>query len=203
MTGYVHHMIDNNQTFAQFALTCARNFGALILMRDESMDAPIPERFEPPDFHRKQASDAEGELETFSAMSAGERREWAVRNIREQLEYWRKYEKEAQDRAGKIRDMLAEVRAWQSPSDDHDGLKRFMAEQLESSLPGDYYAEEIAKWMTLDPTAHAEAHLKRLREQIAYHHKEYVEEVSRTEQRNRWLAQLRRSLKGPSLAVPG
>ena len=203
MTGYVHHMLDKGQTFAQFALTCSRAFGALILMRDESMDAPIPERFEPSDSHQKEAARAEGELEKFSAMSGGERREWAMRNIREQLEYWKECEKEAQDRAAKIRSMLADVRAWQSPSDNHDSLKRFMIEQLESSLPGDFYAEEIKKWKNLDPSAHAEAHLTRLREKIAYHHQEYAEEIERTEQRNRWLAQLRRSLKGPSVAVPG
>ena len=30
--------------------------------------------------------------------------------------------------------MLAEVRVWQPPSDDHEGLKRFMAEQLSMSI---------------------------------------------------------------------
>jgi hypothetical protein len=45
-TGYTAPIADG-MTFEQFALGCARAFGALVTMRDEPSDAPIPERLEP------------------------------------------------------------------------------------------------------------------------------------------------------------
>jgi len=43
-TGYTYPVQDGKITeLRDFALLCTRGFGALIMMRDEPMDAPIPE----------------------------------------------------------------------------------------------------------------------------------------------------------------
>jgi hypothetical protein len=65
MTGYVHHMVEKNQTFPQFAMSCARAFGALIEMRDEGMDAKIPDEIKPEPYHKKAAAEARKELAAF------------------------------------------------------------------------------------------------------------------------------------------
>lgn len=54
-TGYTAN-IKNGITFEEFALDCARNFGALIIMRDEPKDAPIPEQFEASKHHEEATS---------------------------------------------------------------------------------------------------------------------------------------------------
>jgi len=50
-SGYVHKMLDDKQDFRTFAMSCARAFGALITMRDEPADAPIPDEFKPDPYH--------------------------------------------------------------------------------------------------------------------------------------------------------
>jgi len=63
-TAYTSFVADNeNFTFPEFAMLCAREFGALISMRDEPLDTPVPERFEPDDFYRKQYEAAKAEYD--------------------------------------------------------------------------------------------------------------------------------------------
>jgi hypothetical protein len=50
-TGYTAKLYDGDQKFQDFAMECARAFGALIEMRDEPMNAKIPETFEPSEHH--------------------------------------------------------------------------------------------------------------------------------------------------------
>lgn len=70
-TGYTCDVSDGKiTTLRDFALRCARAFGALITMRDEPFDAPIPEKFEPhTDYHDKAIREAREQLEKLSAMS--------------------------------------------------------------------------------------------------------------------------------------
>lgn len=43
-TGYTYPVCEGKITeFPDFALSCARAFGALISMREEPMDAPLPD----------------------------------------------------------------------------------------------------------------------------------------------------------------
>ena len=63
-TGYTASVADGRVTeFAPFALQCARAMGALIMMRDEPHDAPIPERFEASDYYSKSLAEARERLE--------------------------------------------------------------------------------------------------------------------------------------------
>lgn len=42
---YTSFVADNeNFSFLEFAMLCARNFGALMMMRNEPLDLPVPER---------------------------------------------------------------------------------------------------------------------------------------------------------------
>ena len=51
-TGYTAMLTEEKEiTFEDFALKCARAFGALIEMRDESLDAKIPEEFKVTEYH--------------------------------------------------------------------------------------------------------------------------------------------------------
>ena len=50
--------IKDGITFERFALNCARAFGALINMRDDSLDAEIPDEIKPSDHHVKALAEA-------------------------------------------------------------------------------------------------------------------------------------------------
>ena len=60
-TGYTAKIADG-QTFEEFILSCARAFGALVEMRDEPADAPIPEEFKPSAYHTTQIGVARAKM---------------------------------------------------------------------------------------------------------------------------------------------
>ena len=119
-TGYTADVQDGKITeFSEFALQCARAFGALIMMRDEPMGATIPDEFKPDSYYIKALADAREELAKVRALSLAECKEEAKKL----------YEKQVQERDDRLerhrvegaryRAMLAKVNAWQPPTPDH------------------------------------------------------------------------------------
>ena len=85
-TGYTLDLYDvKDITFEEFALRCARAFGALISMRDEPIDAPIPERFEPSDYHLKELEKAKKRLKEVKKWNEETAEQEAVRAYQEAL----------------------------------------------------------------------------------------------------------------------
>ena len=73
-TGYTAGVADGSIIdFNEYALQCARNFGACILLRDEPLSSEIPE-FEPSDYHEKALTESKAGLSSFLAMNENERR---------------------------------------------------------------------------------------------------------------------------------
>lgn len=195
-TGYTAAIADDI-TFNDFVMSCARGMGALVMMRDEPMDAPIPERFEPSDYHTKKIAEAAAALDRLTGMTEAEA-EQAANDAHEAAIAAQAAAIQRNDTLReKYRAMLAKVEAWQSPSEDHDGFKKFMVEQITGSIDLDcdnrYYRKQKhtkltgAKWRTQEEA--------KARKNIAYHEAENAKEIERTEARNTWLRQLRESLK--------
>lgn len=64
-TGYTSY-IGQGCDFKTFAMKCARAFGACIDMRDSSLDAQIPDSFEPSRYHLKEKRAAERKFKKIS-----------------------------------------------------------------------------------------------------------------------------------------
>ena len=193
-TGYTA-AIGEGITFEKFVLSCARAFGALIEMRDDPMDAPIPEKFEPSNHNVEELNRAQrrmGELRAMTALAA---------QIGADAAYEAEDAAYAKRRAGKLalkakyEAMLAQVNAWQAPTPNHIGLKDFMAKQIIDSIGFDCceYPEDRPKKLT-GPEWLAEE-IARAQWDIDYHTKHHAEEVERVNSRNEWVAALRDSLK--------
>lgn len=195
MTGYVSMMVEKEQTFPQFAMSCARNFGALIMMRDDPMDAEIPQAFEPSSYHAKAIREAENALLRLKSMNVAEQQMFGRRRKAERMKSLAEgFQRESRELA-LMKQMQVEVGAWQPPP-DHANLKRFMLEQLQSSMGGsDYYQRAIASLEATAPEAIFAEELARCHREIAYHAKEDADERRRTDERNRWVSQLRKSLE--------
>jgi hypothetical protein len=193
-TGYTAAIADGI-TFEQFALGCARAFGALVLMRDDPADAPIPDEFQPSDYHTKALAAARAELLRIERLTVPQARdelaaEWAntekdrVRRLEEMADLRCKYER-----------MLAAAKAWNAPTSEHEGMRKFMIEQIEESIRfdcgGNYYDTPAAKLELPDWLATKKANAKK---DIDYHEREYAKEVERTNQRTAWVKALRASL---------
>jgi hypothetical protein len=193
-TGYTADVVDGKiVSLRDFALLCARGMGALITMRDDPFDAPIPERFEPSDYHTQKLEAVRAERQRLYNMTNAEA-EAAAR-----AEFDEKVAAKAQWEAGKVETrnrynaMIAKVVQWEGAP---EGLKEFMLEQLRSGRDFDcpdrdtYWDEPVektgAEWRG--------DRLAKVQREIEYHAVEGAKERERTEGRNAWIAQLRASL---------
>lgn len=192
-TGYTYPVVDGKITeFSDFALSCARAFGALIMMRDDPADAPIPSEFVPDTkyYDDRLAADKK-RLGEVQAMTDAEANTAAIEVHRQALASRSKYLANKDTEASRLNSMLAKVRAWSPPTADHDGMKTFMIEQLTISLPGDYAPSIPA---LLDGQTWRQQEIDKLADSIVYNQKEIAKEIERTRGRSEWLKALRASL---------
>lgn len=192
-TGYTD-AIRRGITFQQFALDCARAFGACITLRDEAGGGEkIPEKFEPSDYHlvegrnaRERLSKLRAMTDTAAAIEANREREEAeVSNA--------KYRREQDETRAKYEAMLQSVRAWVPPSAEHASLKAFMVEQIEGSIkfdctPCEHHLPER------DAATWRRDQIKQAERDILYHEEEHRKEVERARGRTEWVRALRESL---------
>lgn len=195
-TGYTA-CVEEGASFQEFLWGCARGMGALAMMRDEPHDAPIPEQFEPSDYHSNKIAETTAELTELKAMSAKECDAKALATFLEHNETYHTYIEKHKAIAEKYRQMIAETEAWMPPTPDHVGLKEFMLQQLNLCYKDEADTSFYESRLWAEPLAGETWRRKTetdLTESLAYHTKNYNEEVERTEGRNKWLKALRDSV---------
>ena len=197
-TGYTA-CIEDGATFEQFVWGCARGMGACIMMRDESWDKPIPESFESSSYYRERVKEAEDEISYLNGLSdeaITERQVADNAKIRADNERRRCEHEENQRRYKAIKE---KVLAWEAPTADHEGLKSFMLEQIDTSTRGwgggNYYKEEEKR--IVSPDEWRKDKLASAMKDLARAKDEWNKEQERTASRNKWLQQLRDSIPQP------
>lgn len=195
-TGYTY-AIKDGISFEKFAMDCARAFGACVLLRDEGGGGEvIPDAFEPSQHHFNAAMSARKELAALDEISDEE----AERKASEEFDKAETSSfvrlQEHRDLRAKYEAMLEKVRAWKPPTPDHEEMKKFMADQITSSIRFDcdekYYSTPTVRVSGAEWLAAAK---KRAKQDIQYHEAEYEREVDRAKSRTAWIQALRNSLK--------
>lgn len=197
--GYTAAIEDRDVSFEEFVWTCARGMDALIMMRDDSLNTPIPKRFEPSDHYQKALQQDRMKLIAIEGMTPEEIKKQAKDDFDREMKSWQ----ESIDRKSKLKlryeRMLAKVEEWQPPSKDHEGLKKLMIDQLKQSIDWDcddsYYQDNVPQLKT--PAVWKKEQMGSLQHDIEYHERQHKEEVERTEGRNEWIEQLRNSVPQP------
>lgn len=176
-----------------FAMQLARGMGALVMMRDDPWDAPIPERFEPSQYNAERLAEAKAERDRITSMSDAEADAAAKAEAEEFDRYVAERDARQVEQRKRYESMIAKVGAWKGAP---EGIREFALSQLRESL--DFDCPDLQPLFERRPdengAAWRAAKLAKLGEIILYHAKEQAEEEHRTESRNLWLAQLRRSL---------
>lgn len=193
-TGYTAELMERGQDFRTFTLRCARAMGACIMQRDDPM-ADEPKRQEPSDYHTKAISEAHERLAALKAMNPEQMHDEGQRLRQTAVDSARKGLHEDMAENARLEGMAAQVRAWQPPTDEHNGLKDFMLEQIRISMNDLKWAERWLKEAE-DKTVEAyfvEAISGAVRD-IRYHTGEQAKEADRTKGRNEWIEALYRSL---------
>ena len=194
-TGYTA-AIQHGISFERFIMDCARAFGACVTLRDEvpGGDA-IPLVFQPNLYHFHAMELLTQELEELQAMSDDDAHlaaadEWELKEQGRK----KKLEEEIAMRVA-YKAMLVKVEAWTPPTSEHQGLKRFMREQIERGLDFDccdeFYRDvtpRIAgpRWRTLRMAEKSES--------LAYHTKQHQKEVENAARSTEWVRALRESI---------
>lgn len=199
-TGYTAGIKDG-ETFEEFVWNCARGFGALILMRDEPSDAPIP-KFAPCDYNANQLKSAQSRLARLEKMSLSEAAAEAKTAYQNEVQANKRYQDESDALKVKYQKMLRKVEAWNPPTPDHQGLKKFMAEQIGDSIKFDCHDYTVNAPVLQTPKAWLAGQIANAKRDIAYHTKEQAEEVERTNSRNQWVEALDKSVRRPDKLKP-
>jgi hypothetical protein len=197
-TGYTRPVeIGEITELKDFAMTCARAFGALIMMRDDPDGAEIPERFEPnTGYHDTEIAKAMADLLRLEDMDLLERGEayQAARAAAAKC-HQESAEKDAAVRS-RYEAMLEKVMAWEGAP---EGLKDFMIQQLTESIRFD--CRDRDPFTFLDEKPWHDSEMERAAWSVEYHTKAKREEIERVEGRNAWLKQLRESLSYTSASA--
>lgn len=198
-TGYTSNIYNNkNVTFDDFVLQCARAFGACIMQRDDSMSDP-PKKQEVDTYHLDRYHAAVEKLEVFLKIPkkkkiaelkleiARKNKEIAANNI--------KRKKETDALKTRYLEMLQKVIQWTPPTPDHEGLKKFMIEQLNSSIEFDCSYSYTEQLINESPSQYYDTLVSRMKKDITYHEEGYAAEVKCVNSRNKWIDNLYNSLK--------
>lgn len=177
-------------------MNCARAFGACVELREEPGGGErIPESFEASDYHAKAVEQARSELAALDHMTPDQCERSAAKAY-DDAEMNRVMRlKELADKKAAYEAMLAKVHEWVPPTDEHTGLRDFMAQQIIESIRfdcgGDHYAKPTVRMSGADWAAHRRASLTR---DVEYHAKHYAEDVEQAQGRTEWVKALRASL---------
>lgn len=192
---------EANFTFDQYVWRCARAFTPLMHMRDEPWSAPIKltataEDFSQNAYHTKQVQDEQDELAALEKLSTAEVDQGALASHERAVKRWEASEVKRKDKVQRYDAMLAKCRAFDPPTTEHEGLQRFMIEQIEQSC-GTYdrkpeerpVPRSAAEWIA-DQKGMAQR-------RIDYHTRQLKEEGDRGNDHSGWLTELARVVPIP------
>ena len=203
-TGYTAGILDGKvNTFEEFATVCTRAFGATIHMRDNPMDSPYEPRT-PSDYHTNSIQSKRERLEEIESMSDEKIVEDFNTQLGEDLKYHQTKMEEDKRNLEKLNSMLESAKSWIPPTEDHQPFRRFMIEQIETTIKVDgdpsYHVNkmvEIKKQMEegINPKEYREETIQEIKSQISYHETEHQKELVRCKDSNEWMEKFFESIK--------
>jgi hypothetical protein len=199
-TGYTAGVENGTVTDVKdYIIQCARAFGATIMMRDEPLSTPIPEKFEPSSYYVESLQRAEIRLAELKQMSDAEIEEEIESEYIKTVEQNKQSRERIQQENNRYQSMMKKVKEWAIPTNEHQILKDFCINQLEISRT--WYDSDLEKHYPTTPTKKSKGdwlseRIERCQRDIEYQKTEMQKEEERVNSRNVWIKQLRESLEG-------
>jgi hypothetical protein len=191
-TGYTSDIYEGkNISFRDFALKCARAFGACIEQRDDNLN-------DKPKLIEKTK-------DNYNIRKLNEAKNWKKPTKAEFDTYVKKqtaFCNEKLDKQNKLKTsyqkMLDKANSWNPPTKEHEGLKKFMIEQLTGSLDfdcsNDYYERELEKLQHYTYKEYVKDMSDSNKRDIVYHTEQLKNDNERVDTRNEWISALYKSL---------
>lgn len=194
-TGYTSGILDGKIiTFEQYAKTCMRAMGACIHMRDDSFDTPYTERV-PSDYHSKNVIEYQMKLIEINNMSDDQIIELETSNINSRIKQMQECIKNRKLDNALLEKFYYKALDYSPPTADHEGIKKFMIDQLRTTIDQDgnygYYQkcllESLDQLNNINPTKIREECILEYERQIDRHTIEYNKEVEGCNESNKWV----------------
>lgn len=136
MLGAVDRVKKGELTFEEFVWQCARDGHALVSMRGEPMDAPIPLSFEYDDaeYYQKEIEQWSAELAMVSKFSESEWDEYLEKRHAKDLEDYKHFRESCLAADANCRGMLEKVQAWTPPNGEITEFRKMLIEHLEKPM---------------------------------------------------------------------
>ena len=205
-TGYTTKICAGEQSLSEFVLGCARAFGACIEQRDDPMDdLPKIPKTSNQERDKSDLANMKKELATLRKMSKQDRIELGEKKQKKEVTFFKKRIKEKKIVRARLVKMLKQVNDWIPPSKDHDELKKFMIDQLNSTIQHDgdteYYSRQLSEEERKTPLDYYDEELKSVNRRIE-NEKENIKKLQeRTADRGKWITDLYESLSNdPALS---
>ena len=179
-------------TLRAYALRCSRAFGQLISMREDGLDAKLPDKIEPQRYHADRLEEARSALAKLSEMTPAE---IAAANEASHQSDVNSHETRVRENAARLKRyhaMLDKIAAWEVPLALAE-LRGFMQDQINISMPQINYDPGPRPVKKTDEEWMNEA-LTKARRDIEYHSAEWAKERERAETATIWLNTLRVAL---------
>lgn len=198
-TGYTDEVANGNiSDFSAFAMRCSRAFGALVDMRDDSLNEEIPLVIEPDvSYYEDQLKNLRLQFAELMRITGEEAEKRAHDDWVESVKLRDKCFANVAEIKKRYESMLEQVEKWEPPTNNHKGLKSFMINQLKDSIEYDcncsdeYYPIPVkltgADWLE-DQVASVIRSIETYTENRNF-------AIKRAADSTLWLQQLRNSLK--------
>ena len=119
--------------------------------------------------------------------------------VKKQIDYCNEQNEKQLKLKASYQKMLDKVNDWTPPTSEHEGLKKFMIEQLTNSLEfdcsNDYYQRELNNIKQLTYNQYVKNMRASNKRDIEYHTNELKKDNERVDNRNAWISALYKSLE--------
>jgi hypothetical protein len=203
-TGYTAGIIDGKiTTFEQFATQCSRAFGATIHMRDNPLDSPYEPRT-PSQYYVNSLQSQREKLEETKTMTDEAIVQDFETLLKDSLEYHERELEKTKVNLGRLNSIMEAAKSWVPPTEDHEGVRDYMIDQLEITIKADgdpsYHVNKIVQAKKeleegIDPKVYREEKIKEIEDRISYYEGEVQKELERCKQSNDWMDKFLESIK--------
>jgi hypothetical protein len=203
-TGYTAGIIDGKiTTFEQFATQCSRAFGATIHMRDNPLDSPYEPRT-PSEYYVNSLQSQREKLEETKTMTDEAIVQDFETLLKDRLEYHERELEKTKVNLGRLNSIMESAKSWVPPTEDHEGVRDYMIDQLEITIKADgdpsYHVNKIVQAKKeleegIDPKVYREEKIKEIEDRISYYGGEVQKELERCKQSNDWMDKFLESIK--------
>jgi hypothetical protein len=190
-SGYTSDIYNGKEvTFKDFALGCARAFGACVMQRDDPADEK-PKIMPEESYHTEELK----KLNKFKKPTKAQFDSY----VKETIADCEKSIKEKNELKKRYSDILENAKNWQPPTKEHERLKAFMIEQLTDSRSFDccgldHYEHELKVVSAMTYEDYVTKKLTEHNRSIKYHEEYEAKDLFNIKQRNKWIKDLYDSL---------